>query len=45
MGTVHWVRVFVSNTDSKVFTLGCIINGSGEYTYLQACYSAFLVAI
>ena len=28
------VRVFVSNTDSKVFTVGCIINSSGEYTYL-----------
>ena len=35
-GGERWirVRVFVANTDSRVFTVGCIINSSGEYTYL-----------
>ena len=34
-GGERWirVRVFVSNTD-EVFTVGCIINSTGEYTYL-----------
>ena len=39
-GGERWmrVRVFVSNTYSKVFTVGCIIKSSGEYTYLLKSY-------
>ena len=35
-GGERWIRVrlFVSNTDSKVLTVGCILNSSGKYTYL-----------
>ena len=39
------VRVFVSNTDSKVFTVGCIINSSGEYTYLPWVQQNLLMEI